>query len=66
MDNLNSEVVSIEGEAIRFIDESFQCLRSAEGAFDLLLRFRHIKSRESINRQMSSKFNEILSQYEKE
>merc|ERR1712106_956534 len=39
------EVEGIESEAKRFIDESFKYLRSAEGAFDLLLKFQNIKSR---------------------
>ena len=34
----NREVEGIEAEAKRFIDESFKYLRSAEGAFDLLLK----------------------------
>ena len=53
-------------EAKRFIDESFKTLRSAEGAFDMLLKFKHIRSREAINNQMMRKFNDILSQYMKE
>ena len=53
-------------EAKRFIDESFKTLRSAEGAFDMLLKFKHIRSREAINKQMMRKFNDILSQYMKE
>ena len=60
------EVEGIEAEAKRFIDESFKYLRSAEGAFDLLLKFQHIKSRESINEQMMNKLHEILRQYKKE
>ena len=66
MDAFKREVLSIEGEAINFIDESFKSLRSAEGAFDLLLNFKHIRSREAINSQMMKKFNDILVQYEKE
>ena len=66
MDAFNREVQSIEGEAINFIDESFKSLRSAEGAFDLLLNFKHIRSREAINTQMMKKFNDILTQYNKE
>lgn len=54
------------GEAKRFIDESFKTLRSAEGAFDMLLKFKHIRSREAINAQMMQKFNDILAQYVKE
>lgn len=53
-------------EAKNFIDESFKTLRSAEAAFDMLLKFKHIRSREAINRQMMMKFNDILAQYCKE
>jgi len=66
MDHFNREVVSIENEAKQFIDESFQSLRSAEGAFNLLLKFKHIRSREAINNQMMQKFRDILVQYQKE
>uniref|UniRef100_A0A8D0FMY2 Dynein heavy chain tail domain-containing protein n=1 Tax=Strix occidentalis caurina TaxID=311401 RepID=A0A8D0FMY2_STROC len=61
------EVVSvIEEETKNFIDESFKTLRSAEAAFDMLLNFKHIRSRETINKQMMMKFNDILDQYCKE
>ncbi|XP_052801261.1 dynein axonemal heavy chain 10-like isoform X3 [Mya arenaria] len=66
MDQFNREVISIENEAKQFIDESFQSLRSAEGAFNLLLKFKHIRSREAINNQMMQKFRDILVQYQKE
>lgn len=56
----------IEKEAKNFIDESFKTLRSAEAAFDMLLKFKHIRSREAISRQMMMKFNDILAQYCKE
>ncbi|XP_072658407.1 dynein axonemal heavy chain 10 isoform X2 [Canis lupus baileyi] len=56
----------IEKKAKSFIDESFKTLRSAEAAFDMLLKFKHIRSREAINRQMMMKFNDILAQYCKE
>ncbi|KAJ1496607.1 hypothetical protein HMI55_005950, partial [Coelomomyces lativittatus] len=49
-----------------FIDTSFKKLRSAEGAFDLLQNMKNVKSRDSINSQMMSKFNDILAQYSKE
>uniref|UniRef100_A0A2C9JWZ0 AAA+ ATPase domain-containing protein n=1 Tax=Biomphalaria glabrata TaxID=6526 RepID=A0A2C9JWZ0_BIOGL len=64
--NFDQEVVEIENEAKSFIDESFQSLRSAEGAFDMLLNFRHLRSREAINNQMMQKFKDILVQYGKE
>ncbi|XP_030074215.1 dynein axonemal heavy chain 10 [Microcaecilia unicolor] len=66
MGKIKSEVVAIEGEAKNFIDESFKTLRSAEAAFDMLLKFKHIRSREAINKQMMKKFNDILTQYCKE
>lgn len=66
MEWFNREVASIEGEAKHFIDESFKSLRSAEGAFDMLQNFKHIRSREAINSQMMKKFNDILLQYGKE
>ena len=59
-------MVQLEIEAIHFIDESFKTLRSAEGAFDMLLKFRHIRSRKAINERMMHKFHEILAQYCKE
>ena len=60
------DVALIEGEAKRFIDASFKTLRSAEGAFEMLLNFKHIRSRDSINSQMMRKFNDILAQFDKE
>ena len=66
MERFRREVVSIENEAKHFIDESFKNLRSSEGAFDMLLNFKHIRSRDAINSQMMKKFNEILVQYGKE
>ncbi|XP_025020180.1 dynein heavy chain 10, axonemal, partial [Python bivittatus] len=66
MDEFKLEVLDIEKEAKNFIDESFKTLRSAEAAFDMLLNFKHIRSREAINKQMMMKFNDILAQYCKE
>uniref|UniRef100_A0A4X2JQB9 Dynein axonemal heavy chain 10 n=1 Tax=Vombatus ursinus TaxID=29139 RepID=A0A4X2JQB9_VOMUR len=66
MEDFKIEVLVIEKEAKNFIDESFKTLRSAEAAFDMLLKFKHIRSREAINKQMMMKFNDILAQYCKE
>ena len=60
------DVAAIECEAKNFIDASFKTLRSAEGAFEMLLNFKHIRSRDSINSQMMRKFNDILAQFDKE
>ena len=62
----HKQVVAIDNEAKHFIDDSFKTLRSAEGAFDMLLNFKHIRSRETINHQMMRKFNDILLQFGKE
>ncbi len=66
MEEFNREVIAIENEAKDFIQESFKKLRSAEGAFDMLLRFKNIRSRETINNEMMKKFTDILTQYVKE
>ena len=66
MDRFRREVGAIENEAKHFIDDSFQSLRSAEGAFDMLQNFKHIRSRDAINSQMMRKFNDILLQFGKE
>ncbi|KAJ3602265.1 hypothetical protein NHX12_030024 [Muraenolepis orangiensis] len=57
---------AFEEEAISFIDQSFKKLRSATAAFEMLLKFKHIRSREALNNQMMKKFNDILAQYCKE
>ena len=66
MNRFQREVKLIEEEANTFIDESFQSLRSAEGAFDMLHKFKHIRSRDAINATMMKKFTEILTTFEKE
>ncbi|KAG9262045.1 dynein heavy chain 10, axonemal [Astyanax mexicanus] len=66
MKDFRIKVQDIEDEAVSFIDQSFKTLRSASAAFDMLLNFRHIRSRDAINKQMMKKFNDILTQYCKE
>jgi dynein heavy chain len=66
MEEFNHEVSEIETEAKVFINQSFKKLRSSEGAFDMLLRFKNIRSREAINSEMMKKFTDILTQYVKE
>ncbi|XP_067295015.1 dynein axonemal heavy chain 10 isoform X2 [Pseudorasbora parva] len=61
-----TDVQAIEREAISFIDHSFKTLRSSSAAFDLLLKFKNIRSRDAINNQLMKKFNDILVQYCKE
>ncbi|XP_052412947.1 dynein axonemal heavy chain 10 [Carassius gibelio] len=66
MQEFRTEVQAIEREAIHFINYSFKTLRSSSAAFDLLLKFKHIRSRDAINNQLMKKFNDILAQYCKE
>ncbi|XP_062874230.1 dynein axonemal heavy chain 10 [Trichomycterus rosablanca] len=66
MQDFKNKVQAIEGEATNFIDQSFKTLRSATAAFDMLLKFKHIRSRDAINNQLMKKFNDILAQYCKE
>ncbi|CAK8985449.1 unnamed protein product [Durusdinium trenchii] len=56
-------VTVIEERAIKFLNRSFQNLRSAEGAFKLLQNFKNIESRERINKKMNEKFVAILLRY---
>ena len=60
MTEFRESVTTIEAMTSTFINSSFENLRSAEAAFDLLQRFRNIESRESINKQMMEKFDDIL------
>jgi len=66
MHRFNEDVAKIEDATKTFINESFKKLRSAEGAFDLLQKFKHIKTRDSINKQMMDKFSDILGRYKEE
>ena len=66
MDRFQHEVKLIEEEANQFIDDSFQSLRSAEGAFEMMQNFKHIRSRDAINATMMRQLNEILRSFRKE
>ena len=66
MAKFHESVELIEEDTKAFIDYSFDQLRSAEGAFDLLQNFKNIKSRESINHQMQQKFTNVLDRYSME
>jgi dynein heavy chain len=66
MSQFHKSVGEIELMTHTFIDTSFQKLRSAEGAFDLLQNFKTIQSRDSINKRMMKKYEDILLQYSKE
>eukprot|EP01029_Cantina_marsupialis_P024612 TRINITY_DN6371_c0_g1_i1.p1 TRINITY_DN6371_c0_g1~~TRINITY_DN6371_c0_g1_i1.p1 ORF type:complete len:643 (+),score=189.92 TRINITY_DN6371_c0_g1_i1:119-2047(+) len=64
--HFKDQVIDIESAIRSFLDVSFRELRSAEGAYNLLKKFEHIESRESINKQMQQKFDDILTQFLRE
>ncbi|XP_074525804.1 dynein axonemal heavy chain 10 [Halichoeres trimaculatus] len=66
MQEFDSTVQSIEGEAIKLIDQSLKMLRSSAVGFDMLIKFKRTCSREVINKHLNTKFNDILTLYHKE
>lgn len=56
----------IEEEAISIIDHSFKTLRSSAAAFNMLLKFKNIRSREAINSHLMGKFDDVLVRFCKE
>ena len=63
MATFDEGTTDLELATTRFLNLSFQQLRSAEAAFDLLQNFRHIDTRASIQEDMSDKYNDIYAQY---
>ncbi|XP_028292993.1 dynein heavy chain 10, axonemal [Gouania willdenowi] len=66
MQEFYAAVQAIEGEAVAIIDHSFKTLRSSAAAFDVLIKFKHVCTREAINQLLTRKFHDILAQYCKE
>ncbi|OWK54873.1 Dynein heavy chain 10, axonemal [Lonchura striata] len=66
MEEFREDLLDIEEKMTRFIDESFTTLRSAETAFDMLLKYKYIQIPETINKQLMKKFNVVLEKYCKE
>ncbi|XP_076299607.1 uncharacterized protein LOC143218359 [Lasioglossum baleicum] len=60
------EVRFLENEARFFIDECFMVLVNAEQALKVLLMFKNMKTRASIQEQLSRKFGVIVQQFSKE
>lgn len=66
MNAFYKEVRSLEYEAVSFIDQSFKTLRSAEAALEMLLKFKHLETRQIILDQLMLKFDGIMDQFMKE
>lgn len=60
------EVRFLENEAKFFIDECFMVLISAEEALQVLLKFKNVKTRQTIHQQLLRKFDVIMQQFSKE
>nr|XP_023024309.1 dynein heavy chain 10, axonemal [Leptinotarsa decemlineata] len=66
MQNFYKEVRQLELEGVSFIDQSFKMIRSSESALEMLLKFKHIETRQMILNKLMLKFDVILDQYMKE
>ncbi|KAH1015210.1 dynein axonemal heavy chain 10 [Dendroctonus ponderosae] len=64
--NYEREVRKLEVEAVSFIDQSFKMIRSSEAALEMMLKFKHIETREVIQNKLMQKFDVILDQYTRE
>ncbi|XP_011310250.1 dynein heavy chain 10, axonemal [Fopius arisanus] len=66
MDWFFLEVSYLENDAKFFIDECFTELISAEQALEVLLKFKNMKTRDAIQKQLHTKFDIIMQQFCKE
>ncbi|CAM4781636.1 unnamed protein product [Rotaria magnacalcarata] len=64
--NYGQQIEEIDEQTKSFISESFKSLRSAESAFDMLLKFEKNNTRMTIQDEMHKRFNDILRQYDNE
>lgn len=66
MQNFYQQVKVLEAKAKYFINECFKILRSSEEALEMLLKFKHLETRESIQKQLMQKFDQIMDHFNKE
>nr|CAD7578985.1 unnamed protein product [Timema californicum] len=64
--NFYKQVELLENDAKYFIDDSFKVLRSSEEALEMLLKFKHIETRQTIQDQLMTKFDLVMLQFNKE
>ena len=61
------DITNVENETMNLINSTFSDeLKSSEGAFTLLLKFKNIRTRERIEQQLTEKYGAVLEQYERE
>ncbi|XP_011694340.1 PREDICTED: dynein heavy chain 10, axonemal [Wasmannia auropunctata] len=60
------QVTFLEDQAKFYIDECFMVLINAENSLEMLLKFKRMKTRAAIQRQLLRKFDIIMQQFSKE
>lgn len=65
-DDFQAKVIKKEEDTINVMNKSFSRLPSSLGGFELLAKFKDIKTRDSIKQNMNMKFKDILNVYNKE
>jgi len=63
LEQLRKDVRILESEATSFIDEAFTTVKSAEAAFEMLMKFKHIETRDGIHAKLMKKFEDTLMIY---
>lgn len=66
MNEFHQQVKVLENKAKYFINEIFKVLRSSDEALEMLLKFQHIETRESIQVELTKKFDQIMDHFNKE
>jgi dynein heavy chain len=65
--NFLTNIESVENDTMDLINNTFSDeLKSSEGAFTLLLKFKNIRTRARIEQLLTDKYGAVLDQYEKE
>jgi len=63
-DTFLNNINSITGETIELITKTFQNqLNSSEGAFELLAKFKNVKTRKAIEEELKNKYENVLRKY---
>jgi dynein heavy chain len=57
---------AIETNTVKLIHDTFKDLRSAEGAFDLLQKFKNVGTVDAIAQNLQSKYSDVLKRYSQE
>jgi len=65
--DFKQSIDQIEDETASLINQTFkEKLNSSDGAFNLLAKFKNIKTRPKIEQQMKNKYDDVLKKYKEE